>query len=237
VAIFSDTEAGKAYIANPGGTVLRVTPKTAVADAPFDTPPLRPHGTNQTEAGLATSLAALERALMAKRDAGTTTDLGIAVRTPNKLGQYGTYCIEQGVNCNGDNRDTIYPTSNEFFLTAATKVVIFGVNHAAAGKASYSSFSIYDAKRLMGVAAVNSHQMVGSAAAYLPGDPNASKLYAWTIARNCGTDTYCTAIADACPGIARTDPAFIAVRAYLEPATKTSPDPSELLLDKAILFP
>ncbi len=237
VALFADEAAGKAYVASPGGTVLRLTPTTPVAPNPLASPPPRPRGTKTTEASLQTSLTALRQAILARYAGLTATDLNVSERTPYQSGQFGPYCIAQSVNCNGDNRDTIYPVSDPFYLAQATSfVVMFGVNHAASGKATYSSFSVYDAKREMGVAAVDSRSMKGSASAYVPNDPNVDLLYAWKIARSCQNEPSCLEIPTGCPGIAQTDPAFLAARAYLEPPTKTGPDPAEVLMDGAIQF-
>jgi hypothetical protein len=87
---------------------------------------------------------------------------------------------------------------------------------------------------LLGVAAVDSTQYGASAAAFVPSDPNVAKLYAWTFARDCTGNPFCTAIPLTCPGIANLGAAVIATRAYLEPSTKTRPLASELILDQAI---
>jgi hypothetical protein len=160
--------------------------------------------------------------------------LNLAVRTPLQNDQYGYYCIDDATSCAGDNRDTIYSTSDLFLLGTTDSVIVYGINHALTGKATYSNCAIYDVVKLLGVAAIDSTQYGASAAAFVPADPNVAKLYAWTFARDCTGNAFCTAIPTTCPGIANLGGAVIATRAYLEPSTKTRPLATELILDQAI---
>ncbi len=116
--------------------------------------------------------------------------------------------------------------------------MVYGVNHALSGKTTYSSASVYAAEHLAGVAAVTSQQYGGSADSYLPGNPDAPKLYAWKIARSCGSDPHCLTIPDAgCPtGVGAGKLGAIAFRTYLEPTTFTAPDPSTLVHDRVLRF-
>ena len=120
-------------------------------------------------------------------------------------------------------------------------LVIYGVNHQATGKATYSSFVVYQEDKELGVSSVNSPVFTGSAAGYIPSNDNAPYLYAWKAARNCGSDTQCLKIAlpdylQSCNSVDLSQKLFVAFRAYLEPATAVGPKPSELLYDRVIMF-
>jgi hypothetical protein len=149
-------------------------------------------------------------------------------------------CIQNETSCAGDNRDTVYPAivPRPLFADPDDFYVVLGVNHAATGKVAYSSFSVYAIEHLVGVAAVTSESYTGSAQVYLPSHPDAPKLYAWKIARQCGGEPYCLEIPDAgCPsGVVGDKFGTIAFRAYLEPGTHTAPDPSTLVIDRVVRF-
>ena len=115
-------------------------------------------------------------------------------------------------------------------------MVIWGVNHEAAGKATYSNFTVYGVEHIVGVVSVNSRELAGSAADYIPDDPNVDQLYAWKVARDCGAQPHCVELPTGCPGVDLARQAFIAFRMYMEPSTRTSPDPEELLLDHVTRF-
>jgi len=238
VALVDDAAKRDAYLASPGATVFRVTPKTPTADAPYETPTLRKHGTGTNEASLQASLDKLHAAILAKHAGHTVNEINVAVKTPFEVDQFGPYCIEKNVNCNGDNHDTLYPLTDPFYLPSGDEqfAIVWGVNHEASGKTSYSSFTLYDLTKAMGVVSVDSRKLAGSAADYIPNDPNVSKLYAYKVARSCKGAAHCVEVPTACPGVALDKVTAIAFRTYLEPSTKTSPDPKELLLDHVTRF-
>jgi hypothetical protein len=235
-AVPADADAGLAYVNNPGGTLYRLTPRSEIPATPYGVPPLRSDTPGVSEAPLQASVTSLAAAIAAANAGATSTTLSVAIRPPTQDNQYGTYCIQHGVDCGGDNRDATYPITSAFLLGAQEYVIVYGVNHEATGKASYSSFALYEVAKALGVAGVVSPQFVGSARAFLPSDPNVDKLYAWKIARSCGSDPYCTVVPTTCPGVPLTGLAVIAFRAYLDPKTKTRPNPSDLVIDGAIHF-
>ena len=238
VALFEDGAEGDAYLADNGATVLRVTPRDEIDVTGYATPPLRPHGTGTTEASLQASLDRLHEAILAAHPVSPRNidELEVANRTPWQIDQFGYYCIENGVNCLADNHDTLYPISELFPLRRDDVVVVWGVNHEATGKATYSNFTVYGPDHIVGIVSVNSRQLAGSAADYIPDDPNVDMLYAWTIARECGEDPHCVEIPTGCPGIDMLGQGYLAFRMYMEPETATSPHPDELLLDSATWF-
>jgi hypothetical protein len=109
----------------------------------------------------------------------------------------------------GESTDTPYlRTARDgeparFKLGRHDRVIVYGVNHAATGLATYSSFAVYGDFKLNtcqhqvpffvygcgnriwnGVVGMTNHQFTGSAARYLPGDPLARYLYAITVVRS-----------------------------------------------------
>lgn len=107
---------------------------------------------------------------------------------------------------------------------------MIGVDHARTGKADYTSLAIYDTTRLVGMSAVADTALAGSARAWLgPQDPDAASLYAWRFARDCAGATACTVVPTTFPGAPLDATLSATERPYLEPATRTGPDPSELL--------
>lgn len=120
----------------------------------------------------------------------------------------------------GESSDTPYLRSAEnglptnFLLGDDDMVVVFGVNHAATGIATYSSFGVYGDWTLShcprragepvflygagdpiwnGVVGMTSHAFAGSAEQYIPGDPMAPYFYAVRVVRSSravGRDRY-----------------------------------------------
>ncbi|MBI5480279.1 MAG: hypothetical protein HY906_15550 [Deltaproteobacteria bacterium] len=233
-ALFEDPTAKEAYLAAPPGNLWRISPAMARAVAPLREPALRPRGTGAAEdAALATALDELHDAILAAHPGLNVYQPPVTDVTPTP-GE----CLTGTRNCNGDNNDTVYFTSGLFRLgeTADDFVVVYGVNHQATGKATYSNFALYEVRRLFGVAAASSRDFAGSAAEYLPGHPLADRLYAWRLRRDCTGDPGCLPIALECPGLPADELGVVAFRAYLEPGTGTGPAPSELILDRVIRF-
>ena len=111
----------------------------------------------------------------------------------------------------GESSDTTYLRSAEdgaatnFVLGDDDMVVVYGVNHAAVGIATYSSFGVYGEWMLShcppqlpgepvfvygagnpiwnGVVGMTNHEFTGSAEQYIPGDPMARYLYAVRVVR------------------------------------------------------
>jgi len=86
----------------------------------------------------------------------------------------------------------------------------------------------------VGVAGITSAYYAGSAAAFVPDDPNVVSLYACRVARSCAavpTNECCLAVADAaCPGGLGPGAAFsFSFRTYLDPTIDTAPDPMTLM--------
>ena len=224
-----------AYLQNPGGVVFRVTPATPAAVDSYPMPRLRVRGTGVTEIDLMDDLADLRQAILAKYSGLTATDLVASVWLTE-----GFDAIQRGIEVLGENRDTTYLKADPLFTLSEDPndfLIVYGVNHEATGKATYSNFNVYGADLLIGVAAEHSRDLWGSAQDYIPGDPNVSYLYAWKVARHCNGEAHCieVPIGD-CPGLALDEQMFVAFRAYLEKVTRVGPAYSDIVYDRAIKF-
>jgi hypothetical protein len=117
-------------------------------------------------------------------------------------------------------------------------IIVYGVNHVATGKATYSNCAINGADVWNGVGAIIDADFNGTAEEYIPDNPNAKYLYVYKIARNCNGDPHCYEVPYGVGsyGIELDQPLFILWRIYLEKATKTGPSYSEIVYDRAIKF-
>ena len=234
VALFTDDVAGEAYVDAPPVTVFRITPSTMGTPDPIASPTPRPEDLTDSETALEPAVDRLEAAILAAHPTYMIArDLMVTDGAVDPAA-----CIADGSPCFGDNRDTIYPAAGPFVLGPTDMLYVLGVNHAATEKATYSSVSVYAIDHLVGVAAVTSREWTGSAETFLPGDPDAPSLFAWRIARDCGSETQCLQIENGmCPdGVAPAGLMALAFRAYVEPGTATAADPSTLVRERALLL-
>lgn len=228
VALFDDVGAGLRYLSAPPARVFRLTPREPVGERRQNVPALRPRAEEPTEADLGPSLEALEAAVR-KVEGLTSPSTPVTYRDLD-----GFKCLAQESNCLGDNHDTTYATAIVGRMAPGDRLFVLGVNHAAAGKATYANVSVYQIDNLLGVAAVDDRAFVGTAKAYVPDDPNADKLFVWQLARDCADIAQCTEIPEAFPGLASKAAAAVAFRAYLEPSSLTAPSPDTILLERVI---
>lgn len=233
-AVFDDPAAEAAYRANPGFTVLRLTPA-----APPASP--QPHGypgwsnpkSGVDETPWLASLDALEAAILESAPEFTATPLSYF-----RGGAYPLLCLAQTITC-GDLSSRFFARTGTFELPLdGSFAVAFGVNHARAGKALYSSFSAQAWRHNIGLESVDSRQMVGSARAYLPDDPLADDLYAVVLARDClpFASTHCIEVPVGCPGVEEGDPLYGAARLYVDPITGTAPNVDEIIGDRLLVL-
>jgi hypothetical protein len=227
VALFDDENAGDAWMNGPPITVLRITPKTARAIAPYEVPTLRPRGTGTTEANLEAPLRTLVDAIEASNAGATITETRLISIAPE-----GFDCLQNDTNCLGDNQDTLYlasiPSTIEDATTGKTcSFVLAGVNSELTGKATYLNVSLYETKKIMGIVSVAGAQLEGTAARF---GATEAKLWAWEFARDCGARASCTVVPTGDVGVAIGDRLNFIARPYLEPATKTAPDSGEVVM-------
>jgi len=235
------------YLQNPNARVLHLTqdPQTVKLD-PFPMPKVLKRGTGSTEVDLMPSLENLRQAILKSYPGYTATEYKTHIWLNEWLDG-----IQRKENLLGENRDTSYLCSENFRLQESSDefLVIYGVNHEAWGKATYSNFSVYHDGKKLGIVGKHSRDLAGSAYDYIPKDrddpshdPNAQYLYAWKVARACDqNDSKCLQVKlsdrlKPCPLVDLNGDLFVAFRAYLEPKTKVGPYWYELLYDRVIKF-
>jgi hypothetical protein len=238
--------------------VFRVRPKTEFRTDPLPAPRLRTRGTGHTEMDLYPTMEKLRKAILERYGAGFDAEQ-LDTLLPDYIPE-GYPAIQRGIaylgpgrdGSAGYGRDANYWASSWFDLGPDDLAIIYGVNHAATGKATYSSAAVYLDKTLAaGVSDVNSADFWANphtARAYLPGEPGIDKFYVWKVARNCNGEPACMeAKLDAghiaaCappnqpPKIAPDGPVRIGFRQYAEPATRVGPADAELVYDRVIVF-
>ncbi|HQF16597.1 MAG TPA: hypothetical protein PLI05_05965 [Methanotrichaceae archaeon] len=257
-SIFQNKQAGDYYLNSTPATVFRITPNESTTLDPYGYPELRVRGTGTTELDLTDDLEELRTAILNKYSGLNTTELQISQAVP-----VGIDAIQRGIDAIGPTNDACYlwtinqtpssPTppffiplqSYGFFRNSITLgndtdefIIVYGVNHVATGKSTYSNFVINGADIGNSVGVITDAEFNGTAEEYLPNNPNAKYLYVYKIARSCYGDPYCFELpyGVGSHGIDLDQPLFIFWRVYLEKATKTGPSYSEIVYDRAIKF-
>ena len=229
-------ERAEAYKKHPTVRVFRLTPPSGVAPRPLPLPALRVRGTGRTELNHWPAVLALREAILRAYPDHEAKELmtSIWINESYEL-------LQQGVDALGESRDTSYLSTESFVLPEDPDafVVVYGVNHAASGKAVYSNVVAYGEAKDNGVASLNSREMAGSAGRYLP-RADASALYAVTVSRFQGAAP-CLKVPLPTPGhalhgILPSEAMYLGFRAYLEPETMVGPAWQEMVFDRAILF-
>jgi len=236
-----------AYVRDAGAAVkvLRVTPTATTAVDPFPVPPLRVRGTGQGEMNLMGKMDELRAGIVAANPGMHATDI---LSMP--VGYEGYDYIQRRAVAGADSRDNVFLAagyipqfgSNQRVTLAADEfLVVYGVNHVATGKASYSSVNVYASEfAKLSIGQVFHDKFAGTAAPYLPnGDPAVSLLYAVKASRNCGSDPNCVPLrVDDCPVLTLEDNTALGFffRMYLEPATRAGAAMQEIVYDRAIKF-
>ena len=117
-------------------------------------------------------------------------------------------------------------------------IIVYGVNHVATGKATYSNIGAFGADIYNGIGAISNLDFNGTADARLPGNANVKYPYVYKITRHANGDSHSFEVPTG-PGaydIRLDQPLFIQWRSYLEAATKTGLSYSEIVYDRAIKF-
>lgn len=233
--------------------VFRVRPKVEFPSDPLPAPVLRARGTGQTEMDLYPTMEKLRQAILSRYGAGFNAE-ELDTFLPDSIPE-GYPALQRGIvylgpgrdGSAGYGRDANYYASPWFDLPADAFAIVYGVDHAATGKATYSSANVYLHPTLAaGISSADSADFAANpdtASSYLPGEPGIGKFYAWKVARNCNGEPACLEArvparwANVCaPKIAPDAPVRIAFRQYVEPATKVGPADAEMLYDRAIVF-
>ncbi len=230
--------------------VFRVRPKAEFTEDPLHAPVLRTRGTGRTEMDLLPTMEKLRQAILAQHGAGfDAEELDTLLPDANPEGypaiQRNVVYLGPGREGSaGYGRDASYLASSWFDLPADGFAIVYGVDHAATGKATYASVSVYLDRTLgVGVATADSADFAESrhsAEPYVPGERAADKFYVWQVRRDCTGYSNCLeakSLEPTCQGkVAADAPVRIAFRAYAEPTTRVGPADSELIFDRVIVF-
>jgi hypothetical protein len=234
MALFTDQQAGEKY-ANTITAALKITPRTQSKLDAFPSPLLRVRGTGKTEIDYYPVLGELRKAILAKYSGLAASELGTSVWLAESYD-----AVQRELYVAGESRDTVYLRSETFTLGNGPNefIIVYGVNHAASGKATYSNCTFYGEAAWNGVTSIYNTEFEGTATQYLPNNPLAKYLYVCKFARGCDTQTACKAVPTGpkAHGVELDEAAFIGVRAYMEPTTRVGPAETELLFDRAIKF-
>ncbi len=241
-ALPGSEQAVQDYIDAPPLAVFRVRPKLAFTPDPLPAPTLRTRGTGRTEMDLYPTLQKLRKAVLDRYGADfqaseLDTDLPWPEGYPAIQRQLGLIPGVQDGSV-GVGRDANYLATPWFDLPEDGFAMVYGVNHAASGKATYSSLTVYlDPMRALGVTTAQSQQFPGTADLYLPGEPAVDQFYVWKVTRDCHGEPDCIEAKSPCEQQISPDAKVrIAFRAYAEPSTKVGPYDVELLYDRVIVF-
>ena len=241
IALIEDAQAASDYFDTLPLSVFRLTP--AQTGSALDVPPRTPRGDGATEEHLQDGLDALGDAITTQAAAsGTVTAISIASSALVAAIIDPAACIENVTECKGDNTDTTYAAGplnviqadGTNTLAPDEHFIVYGVNHAAAGKATYANFSVYTQQQRVGVAAVDSDEMPGSADAYIPDHPDRDRYFAYEVRRDCTDRPHCLTLDTAFPGAALDESVFFIFRAYMNPGHSVSPDHDEILTEQVV---
>lgn len=227
--------------------VLRVTPNVVTPPdqlKPFPAPELRVRGTGKTEQDWAPAVETLHQSILASYPGRTPEEY-----TTIQYLEQSPLAIQSWVNTLGDSSDTTYLGTQENFKLSADAedfLIVYGVNHAKTEKALYANINVYTACALCGVATIFNQPdgdkpgYENTAQDYLKGPQpfDTSYLFAYKIARDCGTNPHCLQVPTGthCNLAALEDDLVLGFRAYIEPKTKTGPSYTELQFEKVLHY-
>jgi hypothetical protein len=216
-ANFKNEAAGKRFFNDPNwANVFLITPRTAPKLDPLPQPPWldRPDWRPEERVvpGVKNALHRLGKAIVAKTPHTTVRRFGSRRWFPDSkdvLAGADDPSSPAYREHAWESSDTPYLRTSSggedarFKLGRHGRVVVYGVNHAATGLATYSNFGVYGDWRINtcehpmpsyvygcgdyiwnGVASMTNHDFSGSAKRYLPHDPLARYLYAVTVVRS-----------------------------------------------------
>jgi hypothetical protein len=232
-AYFADKQAGDDFISDPDAVVWRITPTQQTQPDPFPVPDLRLRGTGKTEMEYLPAVEELRQAILNEYSNYTAEEY-----TAYPWLHEGYVGIQDNTDLLGEVRDTAYTRTDAFTLDKDEFLIVYGVNHAATGKATYSNFGVYGEEILNGIGAVPNDKLLGTADDYIPENPQKDYLYVWKVARASSEGENCLLVPYGVKanGVDLDKKAFVGFRAYLEPETKVGPVWQELVLERVIKF-
>ncbi len=241
VAVIEDATAAEAYLQSPPVEVWRLTFQGNPDEA--EPAPLRaPRGDGVDEHAYAEGLDALELAIEASLDGASYNSISIASSQLVSLALDPEQCLASSGECLGDNSDTTYAVgplevaAGDGVLTLGPDeaFIVFGVNHAVTGKATYSNMSVYAQAKGAGVVGLTDDEMRGSAERFLPDHPDRDALWAYELRRDCGGKPDCLELPTDFPGATASENIFFIFRAYLQPGSTVSAGHDEILTERVI---
>jgi hypothetical protein len=221
-----DLEAVDAWGVSPQVRILRITPAEPVAtESPIPEAPLRV----PEIAGIPSlddAVADLRQGILDAHAGWGVQEAALGVSVPPA----------DEVCWPGCNRDVSYASTPAVPLGAGERIVVYGVDAVALGRASYIALVLYGARNSDTGGVFEPGFMPGTAHEWIPGHASAEQLYAWTFARDCTGLMHCSVVPTGCPGVDMDELATIMWRAYLDPLTGSFPHPDDLGGRGAIRF-
>ena len=250
-AFFDSQDAKEAFLSSPTAVILRILPnEELVADA-FDVPVLLNKKSSYTEKPLKDNLDKLVKAVSKEfktkkfRNAAAEEFKRIQIKT-RKLKNFkfeGLDCLKYSIPCLGDNRDAEYFISEQYDIPESKKgsIMVVGINHSIAGPFVYSSLTLQNQQKLLGVFSVKDTQLKGSVQYYfkdkelpIPKEDQ-DKFYVAMFSRSCEeANPFCFEIPmpdiDAGKlGIDPDDKFLFAERVYVNKETFVGPEGDDLV--------
>lgn len=242
-----DQAAFDAYVGENPYYVLRVGPGTHLPPNPA---PVIGYPSDASGIAESASLqAALNRLVsdIGKRYGGAYS---FKQQTSTYTSHVGWNCISELSECTGDNYDSLYSRDDSTFIRVGNLqdfIIVVGVNHVAANKATYASSAVYDSKKLASIVSITDADMTSQSALYHAGvtnprDPRVRSyrgLYAYMFSYDCAGKQYCAPIppptASNPVGLRPGAPFFVLGRSYLEPHTQVRPSQFEVVQHQVFL--
>ena len=234
MALFQNQSEGDEFMNSTPGSVYRLTPEKETEPDYYPVPELIPRGTGETrELDLMDDMDELREAIVSRYGEDHVADLSTQVWIFE-----GYDAIQRGIDALADIRDTVYLNTSNTILgdKPGEAIIVYGVNHAATGKATYSNFGVYGEWALNGINGLSNVDYAGTAEEFLPDNPDAKYLYVAKLSRE-DDQNYKTIIVPSgvgAYGIELNEPCFVGYRTYVEPETGVSPAWSEILYDRAM---
>ena len=227
VAFIEDADEFQKYIYNPSNytTILRVTPSSKTIKNPMNPfpPQIFKKRVSEVESVLSEGFSHQRLTSILENDLRKGILQQYKTLYPHvskfpiepPLYRNGYDCMDRGMQCNGDNQDTIYPNARNAILShyrclkmfgqncpivnrttlqkdGSDFFIVTGVNHNATSRALYSSISMYSLPRLESLGGFNSlpinqnnNSYVGSANKYLQDQGISKYFFAIKVSRSC----------------------------------------------------
>lgn len=204
----------------------RLTPVQEWSADPLPAAPVR-IPLAESDPGLESAVDALREAILASNAGQEAQEAELTLSEPP---------MDEPSCWPGCNRDVSYVTTPAVPLLEGQSIVVYGVDPVQLGRATWTEIVMVGTTNNDAGGGVGSVDLVGTAEAWVPEEPDADKLFAWTFARDCGGQPACTEVPTGCPGLDYAELGKLAWRHYLDPVTQTFPPLSGLGGRGAIKF-